>query len=99
MASSQVAATALPISPEELSYGDDPNERDERLEQIERADTVETTDQNELMTFVQNVQSLELGEGQRLLELLRTLPRVNSVCGKMGTIGCYLFFLERVAAD
>jgi hypothetical protein len=54
----------------------------ELMNSIEREDTVETGNVDDLQVFVGKVNAINVGEGKLLLELLYSLPKVNSEFGQ-----------------
>lgn len=61
---------------------------------VESESTVETVIPEELQNFIDKINAVNVGEGQALLDLISTLPKVNSVLGQGHTKTRILKYLQ-----
>lgn len=73
---------------------DDEEDKQDASNSIEREDTMETNNREELQNFVDKVNSIKVGEGTALLELVYSLPKVNSIVGQGHTKTRILKYLD-----
>jgi len=61
---------------------------------VESESTVETANPEELQNFIDKINAVNVGEGQALLDLISTLPKVNSDLGQGHTKTRILKYLQ-----